>query len=99
MISTTIKAFAANPDVLLNEVENNSEPLLLKRKSGNVMILPERDYAGLLETLHLLSTQANATHLQKSINNVESGNYSKIRMKDLWKQSDSKKNNCFIARY
>jgi len=85
MISATIKTFTANPDVLLNEVENNSEPLLLKRKNGNVMILTERDYAGLLETLHLLSSQANAIHLQKSINNIESGNYSKIKVKDLWK--------------
>jgi len=85
MISATIKTFTANPEVLLNEVENNSEPLLLKRKNGNVMILSERDYAGLLETLHLLSTQANAIHLQKGIDNIEKGNYSKIKVKDLWK--------------
>jgi antitoxin YefM len=85
MISATLKTFTANLDNLLNEVENNSEPLLLKRKSGNVMILPERDYAGLIETLHLLSTQANANHLQGSINNIENGNYSKIELKDLWK--------------
>jgi antitoxin YefM len=85
MTTATIKTFTANIDDLLNDVENNSEPLLLKRKGGNVMILPERDYAGLMETLHLLSTRANASHLQKSINNIENGNYSEIEVKNLWK--------------
>jgi PHD/YefM family antitoxin component YafN of YafNO toxin-antitoxin module len=85
MLSTTIKSFTANLDNLLNEVENNSEPLLLKRKGGNVMILAERDYTGLIETLRLLSTEANSNHLKKSIENIDSGNYSKTNINDLWK--------------
>jgi len=58
----------------LDSVFNDHEPLIVTRKNNeNVIILSIDDFNALKETQYLLSTKNNADHLQKSINQLRSG--------------------------
>jgi prevent-host-death family protein len=48
---------------LIDNANQHHEPILVKSKRGNVVILAKEDYEGLLETLHLLSIRG----MEKSI--------------------------------
>lgn len=53
---------------VLQQVDESGTPTLIKREHGaDVMMLSLRDYNGLMETLHLLRSSANAEHLARSI--------------------------------
>ncbi|AFD09213.1 type II toxin-antitoxin system Phd/YefM family antitoxin [Solitalea canadensis] len=52
---------------------------------GNVVILSEENYTSIMETLHLVSTEANRKHLIESIKQVEEGKVTSISVDDLWK--------------
>ncbi len=68
MIAANYSEFRQNLKKYLDDVEDNHETLIIKRKSGSgtVMISLE-EYNSLMETLYLLSSKANAEHLFKSI--------------------------------
>jgi antitoxin YefM len=52
----------------MDAVCDDQEPLLVTRRSGrNVVLMSEEDYEGLLETIHLLKSPANAGRLMRSI--------------------------------
>jgi antitoxin YefM len=58
----------------LDEVENNNETLIIKRNTGKGTVLISLDeYNSLIETMHLLSSKANAERLYESINQVKTG--------------------------
>jgi antitoxin YefM len=58
----------------LDEVENNNETLIIKRGSGNGTVLISLDeYNSIIETMHLLSSKANADRLYESINQIKKG--------------------------
>ncbi len=58
----------------LDEVENNNETLIIKRGSGNGAVLISLDeFNSILETVHLLSSKANADRLYESIRQMKSG--------------------------
>jgi len=55
------------PD-LINQVTDESEPLLIKSADEkNVVLLSEQDYQGLTETLYLLSHPVNAERLLQAV--------------------------------
>lgn len=58
----------------LNQVEENNETVIIKRKTGQgtVMISLE-EYNSIMETLHLLSSKKNADHLYESIKQMKEG--------------------------
>lgn len=65
----------------LDEVEKNNETIIIKRGSGHGAVLISLDeYNSILETVHLLSTKANADWLYESIQQLKSG---KTVSKDL----------------
>jgi antitoxin YefM len=41
--------------------------LVTRRNARNVVLMPEEDYEGLMETIHLLKSPANAARLMRSI--------------------------------
>ena len=58
----------------LDNVEFNKETLIIKRGRGNGTVLLSLDeYNSLMETVHLLSTKANADHLYESIEQMKKG--------------------------
>ncbi len=57
---------------VFDKAVNDSEPVFVKRKNGeNVVILSEADYNTLNETAYLLSSSANQKHLEKGLENLE----------------------------
>ena len=59
---------------VLDEVANNFTTTLIKRRdSEDAVVMSLDNYNSIMETLHLLSSPANAKHLAESIAQVESG--------------------------
>ncbi len=58
----------------LDDVENNNETLVIKRGAGHGAVLISLDeFNSILETVHLLSSKANADRLHESIKQMKSG--------------------------
>jgi antitoxin YefM len=58
----------------LDDVENNNETLVIKRGTGHGAVLISLDeFNSILETVHLLSSKANADRLYESIKQMKSG--------------------------
>jgi antitoxin YefM len=58
----------------LDDVEKNNETLIIKRGSGHGAVLISLDeFNSIIETMHLLSSKANADRLYESIHQMKSG--------------------------
>jgi antitoxin YefM len=58
----------------LDGVEHNNETLIIKRGKGKGAVMISLDeYNSLMETVHLLSSKANADRLYESLKQVEEG--------------------------
>jgi antitoxin YefM len=58
----------------LDEVEKNNETLIIKRGAGHGAVLISLDeFNSILETVHLLSSKANADRLYESIHQMRTG--------------------------
>lgn len=58
----------------MDEVCDSRAPLLVTRQNArSVVILSEEDYDGLMETVHLLKSPANAARLLRSIGEADAG--------------------------
>jgi len=74
MIAANYTEFRTELKKYLDEVEDNNETLVIKRKSGNGTVLISLDeYNSIMETVHLLSSKANADRLFESIQQMEKG--------------------------
>jgi antitoxin YefM len=52
----------------MDEVCNGRAPLVITRRNArSVVLMSEEDYDGLIETVHLLNSPANAARLSRSI--------------------------------
>ncbi len=74
MIAANFTEFRTELKKFLDDVENNHETLIIKRKSGKgaVMISLE-EYNSIMETVHLLRSKANADRLYESIQQMKKG--------------------------
>ena len=73
MITASFKEFRTKLKKFLNNVENNHETLMIKRESGNGIIMISLDeYNSIMETVHLLSSKANTDRLYESIQQMKS---------------------------
>jgi antitoxin YefM len=74
MIVANYTEFRTQLTKYLNKVEENSETLIIKRKTGNGAVLISLDeYNSLMETVHLLSSKANSDRLYESIQQMKAG--------------------------
>jgi len=72
MISTTYSQARQNLASLLDQVINDREIALIKRRgSADVAIVAADELAGLLETAHLLRSPANAKRLLKALERAQ----------------------------
>ena len=63
-------------------VDDSDAAVITRRRGGDVVVMPKEDYDSLMETLHLLSSEANRKHLASSIQQYRTGN---ITEHDLFK--------------
>lgn len=74
MLAANYSEFRGDLKKFLDNVEFNKETLIIKRGRGNGTVLLSLDeYNSLMETVHLLSTKANADHLYESIEQIKKG--------------------------
>lgn len=58
----------------MDEVCDDRAPLFVTRQNArSVVLMSEEDYEGLMETVHLLKSPANAARLLRSINDADQG--------------------------
>lgn len=76
-------SFRKNLSSVLNTVENDHVPYLIKRKNHkNIILLTEEEYESTKETLYLLSNPANANRIKKSIEQAKRGEFAKVNLDD-----------------
>lgn len=64
----------ANLAGFMEEVCNTHDALLVTRQGArSVVMISEEDYEGLIETVHLLRSPANATRLLEAIEQLSAG--------------------------
>ncbi|WP_372423026.1 type II toxin-antitoxin system Phd/YefM family antitoxin [Salinarimonas chemoclinalis] len=74
MTRVTFGDFRDDLDEFLEEVCTTHAPLTVTRPGGgSVVVLPAEDYAGLLETVHLLKHPENARRLADAIAELDAG--------------------------
>jgi len=75
MIVANFSEFRTQLKQYLDDVEDNRETLIVKRKSGKgTVVLSLDEYNSIMETVHLLSSKANSDRLYESINQMKEGN-------------------------
>jgi len=74
MIAANYSEFRIGLKRFLDDVEDNHETLIIKRGTGNGSVLISLDeYNSIMETVHLLSSKANADRLYESIKQIKDG--------------------------
>jgi antitoxin YefM len=74
MIAANFTEFRTELKKFLDNVEDNHETLVIKRKSGKGTVMISLDeYNSIMETVHLLSSKANADRLYESIQQMKNG--------------------------
>jgi antitoxin YefM len=68
--------FRSNLARNLDMVNDDAETLIVSRTKGkNVVVMGLAEYNSLMETLHLMSSEANRKRLQDAIDQMNSGDY------------------------
>ena len=74
MIAANYTEFRTGLKKFLDRVEKNNETLIIKRGTGNGTVMISLDeYNSIMETVHLLSSKANADRLYESIKQIKEG--------------------------
>jgi len=74
MITSNFSEFRLGLKKYLDQVEENNETLILKRRAGKgVVVISLAEYNSIMETVHLLQSKANRDHLYDSIQQMKEG--------------------------
>ena len=74
MLTANFSEFRTGLKKFLDDVENNNETLIIKRGTGTgAVMLSLTEYNSMMETLHILSSKANADRLRESIKQMKEG--------------------------
>ena len=74
MLVANYSEFRNDLKKFLDSVEQNNETLIIKRGKGKGTVMISLDqYNSLMETVHLLSSKANADRLYESIKQMKNG--------------------------
>jgi antitoxin YefM len=64
----------ANYAATLDSVVNDQEPVVITRPGGeNVVMLPQREYESMRETLYLMASPVNRERISRSIDQLNAG--------------------------
>lgn len=84
MVAANYSEFRKDLKRFLDEAEENGETIVIKRKSGNgAVLISLEEYNSLLETVHLLKSEANALQLSRSIKEYKQGNNVQVDLNNL----------------
>jgi antitoxin YefM len=76
----------------MEEVCDDRAPLVVTRQNArSVVIMSEQDYEGLMETVHLLKSPANAARLLRSIKDADRGKLKKREIVEPRKAGSTRK--------
>jgi len=74
MNTTTVSSAKQNLENLIQQVENDAEPILIMLdEDRKAVLMSEREFNSWQETVYLLSNPANAEHLRKSLGEADAG--------------------------
>ena len=74
MIAANYSEFRGDLKKYLDSVEYENEILIIKRGKGKgTVLISLAEYNSIMETLHLLSSKANADHLYESMRQMKEG--------------------------
>ncbi len=74
MLAANYSEFRGDLKKFLDNVEKNNETLIIKRGKGKGTVMISLDeYNSLMETVHLLSSKANADRLYESMQQMKDG--------------------------
>ena len=74
MLAANYSEFRGDLKKFLDSVEENNETLIIKRGKGKGTVMISLDeYNSLMETVHLLSSKANAYRLYESMQQLQEG--------------------------
>ena len=74
MEKLTFESAKNNLANIMDKLEKDLDYLQISRENaGDVVLMSLKTYIGLIETLYLMKSPQNLTHLQKSIEQYESG--------------------------
>lgn len=74
MLAANYSEFRVDLKKFLDNVEKNNETLIIKRGKGRGAVMISLDeYNSLMETVHLLSSKANADRLYESMQQMKEG--------------------------
>lgn len=59
---------------LIEQVNNDSTPIVITSKKGNAVLVSESEWEAIVETMYLLRTPANREHLARSQADIAAGN-------------------------
>jgi antitoxin YefM len=72
MIAANFSEFRTRLKMYLDNVEDNNETLIVKRKTGKgTVVISLDEYNSIMETVHLLSSRNNADRLYESIRQMK----------------------------
>ena len=82
MDAISYTALRQNMKTYMDKVVQDNDPLIITRKNNeNIVLISISEYNSLIETNYLLSNEANAEHLKKSIAQHKTG---KVKTKELY---------------
>ena len=85
MKHVSYSAFREHLARYMDEVCDSHAALLVTRQNARtVVLLSEEEYEGMLETLHLLRSPANAARLARSIESAEAGALTEHEIIEAW---------------
>ena len=74
MLAANYSEFRGDLKRFLDSVEKDNETLIIKRSKGKGAVMISLDeYNSIMETMHLLSSKANADHLYEAMKQLNEG--------------------------
>lgn len=84
MTTTTYTNFRQNLKSFMREVNDDADVVTVTSNDGNnIVVLSEKDYASIMETVHLLSSEANNKYLEESKEQLKAGKTVSTNLEDL----------------
>ena len=79
---------------LIEKLNQGDSPLVITSKAGNAVLMSEREYEGLMETIHIMSSTKNYSIILESIAEFKAGKGITVDfpfLHDLGKKKETKK--------